>query len=304
MAEAIKAYEQVLALDDGNDETIAFLKSNYEKQRDWEKLIAVNQREVARIADAKTRSLRFVEIAKLASEKLRSRRFRSGCGSASEAAPKHAGAVGTRSCTSAKKSGINSPTSAKSRRSCSRTTPESRDAQKLGVLFTDRVRMHRGRRRRGVSCSRSSRKTGVPRMRSKKLFIEQKSWDDLEQFSPNRTSTTADPRLRASSRDGGRCQQGHPLEPDRGFVPRQDGQSGSRDACLREGAGARCPQPQAAEALIPLYEHAKDRKKLAGVLEIQLSHTGTSMFASSGFATWRSSSRTRSKQGARRTPGI
>ena len=61
----------MLALDDSNAEAIAYLKSNYEKRRDWEKLIAVNQREVARIANSTERGQRFVEIAKLASEKLK-----------------------------------------------------------------------------------------------------------------------------------------------------------------------------------------------------------------------------------------
>ena len=46
VAEAIKAYEKVLELDAGNGTAIAYLKTNYEKRRDWEKLIGVHQKEI------------------------------------------------------------------------------------------------------------------------------------------------------------------------------------------------------------------------------------------------------------------
>ena len=71
VAEAIKAYEKVLELDGGNASAIAYLKSNYEKRRDWEKLIGVHQREIERIDDPSERGAKFIEVAKLASEKLK-----------------------------------------------------------------------------------------------------------------------------------------------------------------------------------------------------------------------------------------
>ena len=70
-AEAVKCYEAVLNLDAENTTAIEFLRQSYEKRRDWEKLIAINQREVARIEDPHERGQHFVEIAKLASEKLK-----------------------------------------------------------------------------------------------------------------------------------------------------------------------------------------------------------------------------------------
>src|SRR5262249_10522125 len=71
VAEAIKAYEKALELDPSNTEAILYLKTNYEKRRDWEKLIAVNQKEIDRIADATLRAAKYVEVARLASEKLK-----------------------------------------------------------------------------------------------------------------------------------------------------------------------------------------------------------------------------------------
>ena len=45
-AEAIKAFEAILEIDPENADALAFVKQMYEKRRDWEKLVAVNQREI------------------------------------------------------------------------------------------------------------------------------------------------------------------------------------------------------------------------------------------------------------------
>ncbi len=70
-AEAIKAFETVLELDPEHSQALAFLKQMYEKRRDWEKLIAVHQREIAKITEASERLSRRVDVAKLASDKLK-----------------------------------------------------------------------------------------------------------------------------------------------------------------------------------------------------------------------------------------
>ena len=70
-AEAIKSFETVLELEPEHGQALAFLKQMYEKRRDWDKLIAVHQREIAKITDATERRGRRIEVAKLASEKLK-----------------------------------------------------------------------------------------------------------------------------------------------------------------------------------------------------------------------------------------
>ena len=70
-AEAIKAFEAILEIDPENADALAFVKQMYEKRRDWEKLVAVNQREIEKITDADVRRGRRVEVAKLASEKMK-----------------------------------------------------------------------------------------------------------------------------------------------------------------------------------------------------------------------------------------
>jgi tetratricopeptide (TPR) repeat protein len=70
-AEAIKSFEAILEIDSENADALAFVKQMYEKRRDWEKLVAVNQREIEKITDAEVRRGRRVEVAKLASEKMK-----------------------------------------------------------------------------------------------------------------------------------------------------------------------------------------------------------------------------------------
>src|SRR5215470_17437167 len=70
-AEAIKAFEAALEIDPDNLEAAGHLKAVYEKRRDWEKLIALTRRELARVADRNERLAKTVELAKLASEKLK-----------------------------------------------------------------------------------------------------------------------------------------------------------------------------------------------------------------------------------------
>ena len=70
-AEAIKAFEAILEIDPENADALGFVKQMYEKRRDWEKLVAVHQREIEKITDADVRRARRVEVAKLASEKMK-----------------------------------------------------------------------------------------------------------------------------------------------------------------------------------------------------------------------------------------
>src|SRR5260370_23943068 len=69
-AEAIKSFEVILELAPENPEALSFLKQMYEKRRDWDKLVAIHQREIEQLTDPEARKARRIEVAKLASEKL------------------------------------------------------------------------------------------------------------------------------------------------------------------------------------------------------------------------------------------
>ncbi len=69
-AEAVKAYEQVLALEPENDTAIEYLRQMYEKRRDWEKLLGL-ERKLADSLVGDERAARFLQIAKMATERVK-----------------------------------------------------------------------------------------------------------------------------------------------------------------------------------------------------------------------------------------
>jgi golgin subfamily B member 1 len=70
-AEAVKAYEAVLAIDPDHAQSVEYLRQMYEKRRDWEKLLGLQRREAERMAPGPARAAKFLEIAKLATERVK-----------------------------------------------------------------------------------------------------------------------------------------------------------------------------------------------------------------------------------------
>jgi tetratricopeptide (TPR) repeat protein len=70
-AEAVKAYESVLAIDADNAQAIEYLRQMYEKRRDWEKLLGLQRREAERSPPGPNRAAKFLEIAKLATDRVK-----------------------------------------------------------------------------------------------------------------------------------------------------------------------------------------------------------------------------------------
>ncbi len=70
-AEAVKAYEAVLAIDPDNGQAVEYLRQMYEKRRDWEKLLGLQRREAERMPRGASRAAKFLEIAKLANERVK-----------------------------------------------------------------------------------------------------------------------------------------------------------------------------------------------------------------------------------------
>ena len=70
-AEAIKSYEAVLEADEYNVEAITKLKELYQRRRDWEKMVAIQQRELDLIDDPQEQMQKLLEIAQTASKKIK-----------------------------------------------------------------------------------------------------------------------------------------------------------------------------------------------------------------------------------------
>ncbi len=70
-AEAIKAYEAILAVAPEHHGATEQLRQMYEKRRDWEKLLTLQRRDAERLPVGSERAARFFEIAKLATERVK-----------------------------------------------------------------------------------------------------------------------------------------------------------------------------------------------------------------------------------------
>ncbi|MCA9638410.1 MAG: hypothetical protein KC420_20410, partial [Myxococcales bacterium] len=70
-AEAIKSFEAVLETDDNNADAIGKLKELYARRRDWEKMVGVQQKELALIADLEERKAQLLDIARTAVTKIK-----------------------------------------------------------------------------------------------------------------------------------------------------------------------------------------------------------------------------------------
>ena len=182
----------------------------------------------------------------------------------------------SRSSTSARRCGTSSPTSWRRRRGSSTTRQEGRAAAEA------RHPLHRqgqraGARDRGVAGAARRRAGEQARRRTR----SRSSTCSRRTSTSSRSST----RRRTSTTSTSACSSGRPrprTTPPRSSLNvkiaelyRDRLQQGRpRDARLREGARRSTRRTcAAAEALIPLYEGAKDARKLVGVLEIQLGHT-------------------------------
>ncbi|MCS6914793.1 MAG: tetratricopeptide repeat protein [Myxococcales bacterium] len=277
VAEAIKAYEQALALDPDNAEAIAYLKTNYEKRRDWEKLIGVHQREIERISDPVERGRRYVEVAKLASEKLKKPAVSIELWQhVLEADPDHAEALAELEKLYEREKIWDRLADVCERQAALFTDPVKKVAmlQKLGILFTDRIKdparaTHAWRELLAVEPENRRAQDAI-----KKLYLEQKAWDDLEAFYARQNKY--DEFIRVLERQVDTEDEQNKIVLYQRIAVLYRDRLDKPDRAMRAFEKVLALDPrnlEAAEALIPLYEAAKDSKKLAGVLEIQIEHT-------------------------------
>jgi tetratricopeptide (TPR) repeat protein len=277
VAEAIKAFEKVLELDGGNATAIAYLKTNYEKRRDWEKLIGVHQREIDQIADAALRSQKFVEIAKLASEKLKKPAISIELWQkVADADPNHPEAL-----SELEKLYEREKLWDKLADNCERQVALFTDKakkvamlQKLGILFTDKVVDND----RATTAWRALLQVEPENKRAqdalKKLYLAAKNFDELEKFYS--AQNKYDEYIRVLERQAETEDDATKVVLHLRIAELYRDRLQKADRAMRAYEKVLTLDAQnlpAAEALIPLYEAHKDPKKLAQALEIQLHHT-------------------------------
>ncbi len=276
-AEAIKSFETILELDPDNQDALTFLKQMYEKRRDWEKLVAVHQKEIEKVADVADRKARRIEVAKLASEKLKKpgisielwRQVLTEDAENFEALSEleklferekawaDLGEVLQRQVAVADD-----------------TTKRAAILSKLGILYTEKVQ-DTGR---AISAWQALLSAEPENRRAqdalKKLYLQQRDWNALEGFYAaqgkwdelvrvlERQSETEEDAARVGLWNKiGELYRDRLSKPDRA-------QKAYEKALSLDGQNV-----VAALALIPLYEKTKDVRRLADVLAVQLHHT-------------------------------
>jgi golgin subfamily B member 1 len=283
-AEAIKAFEKVLEIEPDNRPAIHHLMEVYEKRRDWEKLISLRERDIDRTADPAERAARTYEVAQLAATRVKKPDV---CihwwAKVLATDPRNEEAVGEleKLYERAKEWGRLAEVLALKADLATDPRRQSEALQKLGLLYTDKV----DDRARAIDAWRRLLAIEPENRRAqdslKKLYITARSWDELESFY--RAQGKLDEYVRVIERqvempgdEGGEYGDADKMElatkiallyrdtlekPDRAM------RAFEKVLSLDESNLA------AAEALIPLYEQARDPRKLVKVLEIQLDQT-------------------------------
>ncbi|MDB4980275.1 MAG: Tetratricopeptide 2 repeat protein [Myxococcales bacterium] len=276
-AEAIKAFETILELDPKNVDALAFLKQMYEKRRDWEKLVAVTQREIELSTDEDAKKLRRVEVAKLASEKLKKpsvsidlwKQVLAGDADNAEALGELEKLYEREKAWGELGDVLQRQVSASAD-----ATKKSALLVKLGILYTEKVQDAGKATTAWQALLQQEPDNRRAQDALKKLYLVAKDWNALEAFYAGQNKWDELVRVlerQAETDDGpaavslwnkiGELYRDRLNKPDRA-------QKAYEKALATDGQNL-----AAAEALIPLYEKSKDVRHLAEALMVQLNHT-------------------------------
>jgi tetratricopeptide (TPR) repeat protein len=276
-AEAIKAYEAILEIEPDNGEAIGFVKQMYEKRRDWEKLIAVNQREIDKLTDADERKVRRIEVAKLASEKMKKPSVSIDLWQkVLSDDPENLEALGELEKLYEREKAWTELGSVLERQvvATSDATRKSAIYVKLGVLYTEKVQNATQATAAWQALLALEPENRRAQDALKKLYLQQKDWASLEIFYAGQGKWDELVRVlerQAETEEGdGRISLWNKIgELYRDRLTKADrAQKAYEKALSYDGQNL-----AAALALIPLYEKSKDTKHLAEVLQVELAHT-------------------------------
>ncbi|MFL5304124.1 MAG: tetratricopeptide repeat protein [Polyangia bacterium] len=276
-AEAIKAFEAILEIDPENADALTFVKPMYEKRRDWDKLVAVHQREIEKITDADVRRARRIEVAKLASEKMKKAAISIDLWQkVLTDDPENAEALSELEKLYEREK-MWSELGAVLERQVAATSDGSKRSAiyvKLGVLYTEKVQNVPQAITAWNALLQQDPENRRAQDALKKLYLQQKDWNALEGFYASQNKWDELVRVlerQAESEDGGArvglWNKIGQLYRDR-LQKADRAQKAYEKALSYDGRNL-----EAAQALVPLYEKSKDVKRLAEVLFVELEHT-------------------------------
>ncbi|NOY93292.1 MAG: tetratricopeptide repeat protein [Deltaproteobacteria bacterium] len=278
-AEAIKCFERLLALIPGDLEALTRLKESYEKRRDWENLIGVMRKE-AQLLDEVDRPARYVEMAQLATQRLRKPAI---CielwQEVLEADPNHPEALEALAQLYERAREFE-PLAAVLEKLAEATTDEAelkKQLQKLGMIYADKVGDDAGAIRAFTRLLEIDPDDRRAQEQLKRRYVAQGAWDELEDFYARGGKWDELIRILEREAEG----KERELEEKVALLFRaaqlwlDKKEKPDRAARAYEKVLAADPTNlAAAEALSPIYEDARDARKLAAVYEVRLGHDG------------------------------
>lgn len=272
-AEAIKAFEKVLALAPTDVEAITRLKEMYEKRRDWESLIRTMSLE-AELLEPEDRPLRYAEMAQLATQRIRKpdvcielwEKVR-------EAEPTHPEAI--EALSSLYERARRWEPLAEVLELLVDADPDPKTLQKLGMIYADKIGDDAGAVRafkKLLDVNPGDRRASE---QLKRRYIALKAWDDLVEFYGQSEKWDELIRIFEREADGKETE----LEDKIALLFRAAelwiDKKEKPDRAARAYEKVLDADPDnlaAAEALSPIYEEARDARKLAPVYEVRLRH--------------------------------
>jgi tetratricopeptide (TPR) repeat protein len=275
-AEAIKAFERVLELDQDNDKAIEHLLAVYEKRRDWEKLIKLKESEVNR-APEHERGAKVIEVAKMAATKVKKPEITTyWWEKVLQHEPTHEEALAELGKLYERNKEWDKLADIASRQADAASDDKTRaDAlQRLGLLYTEKVEnsakaIEAWQRLLAIDENNRRAQDAL-----KKLYVTEGRWDDLEEFYRSRNKIDEYIRVLEREVEAGDEKFRLSLAMKIAVLYRDVIQKADRAMRAFEKVLTLDENNlEAAEALIPLYEGGRDPRALVRVLEIQLRAT-------------------------------
>ena len=275
-AEAVKAYEAVLAIDPENRTAIDYLRQMYEKRRDWEKLLGLERREAERLYGDE-RARKFLEIAKLASERVKKPEV---CIElwvrVLDSDPLNVEALGALGGLYERSKEYDKLVSVLEKQVdvTSDTAPKIQILTKLGTIYGDRLNNDEGAVnawRQLLLLDPHDRKAQEA---LKKKYLALGRWDDLEVFYAETGKWDEFIRVleqQEAKETAADAKIGLLFKIAELWSSKK--QKNDRAARAYEKVLELDPSSlRAAEALIPIYSHAGNSKALANAIEVKLGH--------------------------------
>ncbi|MCA9653017.1 MAG: tetratricopeptide repeat protein [Myxococcales bacterium] len=276
-AEAIKSFESVLEDDDLNVEAITKLKDLYQRRRDWEKMLFVQQKELALIEDPVERKAQLLEVARTAGAKIKKPSVAIELWSqVIELDPDNVEALGHLEHMQEREKAW--PELAATLERLVEVTEDAEERGKylvkLGLLYSDKLEDNKAAIRTWETLHEIDSENRRAQDALKKLYLAEGDMESLETFYAKQDKWAEFIRVLERESDGAEGDQRTALLLKIADLYKEKLEKPDRAVRALEKALADDENNlTVAEKLIELYEEAGDERHISRPLEIKLGHT-------------------------------